>query len=143
MKDKADRLIDLFSLLIEYSYADEKSSCKNTPLCTLNSNDLKVLLALSSKNHPGIKEISEELQLPMSTLTGIFNKLVDKDLVERDRCEEDRRVVRVHLSRRGIDAAEQKKSNTQSFAENILAKLTETEQEQFLSLLEKITKTSN
>jgi len=139
MREKAEKLAVLFTELIENSYRDEKSACENTPLCSLSSNDLKVLTALSSKNHPSIKDISEELSLPMSTLTGIFNKLVQKKLVTRDRCESDRRVVRVELTSDGQKAAELKQTHTHNFAASILNSLNENEQIQFLNLLQKIT----
>lgn len=138
MKEKAEKLVVLFSELIENSYRDQKSACIDTPLCSLSSNDLKVLCSLNGKNHPSIKEISDELAIPMSTLTGIFNKLVTKNLVARDRCEEDRRVVRVHLTAFGREAAAIKKSNSHNFALEILQKLSNKEQDQLLLLLTKI-----
>ena len=143
MKEKADKLIDLFTLLIETRYNDEKSACADTPLCSLNSNDLKVLLSLTGKDFPSIKEIADELSLPMSTLTGIFNKLVMKGLVSRDRCENDRRVVRVNLTEKGHDAAILKKQNAQNFALSILEPLSEAEQDQLLNLLRKISGEKN
>ena len=139
MKEKAGRLIELFNILIETRYSDQKSAYSDTPLCTLNSNDLKVLLSLTTKDHPGIKEIADELSLPMSTLTGIFNKLVSKGLVTRDRCEVDRRVVRVHLTPKGLEAAMLKEENSRRFAVGILESLTEDEQDQLLKLLAKMT----
>ena len=139
MNEKSEQLIELFTKLFEYRYNDEKSSCAAPPLCSLSSNDLKVLCSLSGKDFPSIKEISEELSFPMSTLTGIFNKLVSKGLVSRDRCEFDRRVVRVNLTDHGREATKIKKDNNQNSARDILCRLTETEQDLFLALLEKIT----
>ncbi|MDC7225445.1 MAG: MarR family transcriptional regulator [Spirochaetales bacterium] len=139
MKEKADQLILLFTSLIEDLYSDEKSASVNTPLCSLSSNDLKVLLALDGKDHPSIKEISEEKSLPMSTLTGIFNKLVDRGLVERYRCRSDRRIVRVGLSAAGQEAVSLKKQHSEDFALKILSPLSGEEQNQLLELLKKIT----
>ncbi len=138
MKEKAEKLIRLFSELLENSNRDEKTACADTPLCTLSTNDLKVLLSLCDREHPSIKEISEELQLPMSTLTGIFNKLVDRKFVKRYRCVTDRRVVRVHLTKKGCDAAAIKRENSERFASAVLNILAENEQNQLLFLLEKI-----
>lgn len=138
MKEKAEKLVVLFSELIESSHRDQKTACIDTPLCSMSANDLKVLCALHGKNQPSIKEISEELAIPMSTLTGIFNKLVKKDFVYRGRCEEDRRVVRVHLTETGLRAAALKKNNSHNFALEILQKLSDNEQEQLLKLLKKI-----
>ena len=138
MKEKAEKLAELFNRLIEYNYEDTKSACSDTPLCSLNGNDLKVLCLLSCKENPAIKEISDELSIPMSTLTGIFNKLVSKQLVARDRCSEDRRVVRVRLTDVGREAAAIKHQHSRNFAEKILKSLNEDEQSQFLGLLDKI-----
>lgn len=138
MKEKAEKLIELFTELIKNGYQDEKSACADSPLCSLSSNDLKVLCSLNGKKHPSIKEISEELNFPMSTLTGIFNKLVKKELVVRSRCDQDRRVVRVNLTTKGREATALKKTTSQNFVIDILRKLTEQEQNQLLKLLYKI-----
>ena len=74
----------------------------------------------------------------MSTLTGIFNKLVSKKLVTRDRCSNDRRVVRVQLTENGRKAAEVKQQHSHNFAIRILSSLNEDEQQQLIGLLEKI-----
>ena len=138
MNQKAEKLIELFTELITNHYNNEKSACKNTPLCTLSSNDLKVLCSLNGKDFPSIKEISEELSIPMSTLTGIFNKLVTRGFVERYRCKEDRRVVRVNLTKKGIETTILKYQNSHNLALGILEKLNNEEQEQLLNLLSKI-----
>ncbi|MBI9106472.1 MAG: winged helix-turn-helix transcriptional regulator [Spirochaetales bacterium] len=138
MEAKADKLINLFTQLIETHYNDEKSACADTPLFSLNGNDLKVLCALCKKNSPNIKEISAELSLPMSTLTGIFNKLVSRGLVSRDRCKHDRRVVRVDLTEKGQEAAKIKNRTSQKFAVEILNSLSDSEQTELLRLLNKI-----
>ena len=138
MEKRADRLSELFSRLVAYNHQDEKSACADSPLCSLNSNDLKVLCLLSCKNQPAINEISDELAIPMSTLTGIFNKLVSKKLVTRDRCSNDRRVVRVQLTENGRKAAEVKQQHSHNFAIRILSSLNEDEQQQLIGLLEKI-----
>ena len=141
MKEKAEKLIELFTTLMENGYRDNKSACTDTMLCSLSSNDLKVLCSLNGKQDPSIKDISEELNFPMSTLTGIFNKLVAKELVARDRCREDRRVVRVKLTEHGKKATALKQTNSRQFAIDILRKLSEQEQDQLLNLLKKIVST--
>ena len=139
MKEKAAKLMELFGTIVESIYSDEKSACADSPLYCLNTNDLKVLLSLRDKENPGIKDIANELSLPMSTLTGIFNKLVSRGLVDRERCISDRRVVRVNLTEKGLEAALQKQKRGETIAVSILNKLDESEQSQLLNLLSKIT----
>ena len=138
MEQRAEKLIEIFTELLEQHYSDERSACRSSLLCSLNSNDIKVLCALDGKTNPNIKEISEELQFPMSTLTGIFNKLVEKGLVNRIRCSSDRRIVRVNLTPTGKEAAKLKKQSSYEFAMRILQPLQTEEQKQLLELLQKI-----
>jgi len=45
-----------------------------------------------------MSDISEKLGLSNSTVSGIIDRLEQRDIVKRVRSEEDRRVVYVHLS---------------------------------------------
>lgn len=45
-----------------------------------------------------ISDISEKMGLSNSTVSGIIDRLEQRDIVKRERSEEDRRVVYVHLS---------------------------------------------
>ena len=67
--------------------------------------------------------------------TRLMDKLCDKILIARDRCEQDRRVVYVKITERGLDLLTMiDNSNNLSFLENI----TEEEAVILSNLLDKI-----
>lgn len=67
--------------------------------------------------------------------TRLMDKLCDKNLIERERCENDRRVVYVKITATGLDLLKNIDDNkTVSFLE----KLTEDEAETLSNLLDKI-----
>ncbi|MEW6181747.1 MAG: MarR family transcriptional regulator [Bacillota bacterium] len=59
---------------------------------------LGVVIALRKKGEAKVSEISEELKLKDSTVSGILDRLEAQGFVERTRSREDRRVVYVRLS---------------------------------------------
>ncbi len=48
-----------------------------------------------------MSEVAQSLKITVGTLTTAINKLVKKGYVERNRCEEDRRSVKIKLTRKG------------------------------------------
>lgn len=52
-------------------------------------------------DNPTMTELSQVLSISMPTLTGIIDKLVKNEIVERNRDENDRRVVRVSVTDSG------------------------------------------
>jgi len=64
---------------------------------------LWVLRVLSRKSHLGLNELSQELLLSNSTMSGVVDRLVTAGLVKRERSEEDRRTIVVKLTEKGMD----------------------------------------
>lgn len=62
---------------------------------------IMVLKALSKGNKLKISEISKELSLVNSTVSGIIDRLEKQDIVSRIRSEKDRRIVYIELSNKG------------------------------------------
>ncbi len=62
----------------------------------------RILMLLSNNPDPlTMSELSSELNVPMSTATRIVDGLVQRDMVERVNDPNDRRVVRVGMSKNG------------------------------------------
>lgn len=66
-----------------------------------------ILLNIYKNDALPMKELSEKMNLDNSTITRIVNNLVRDGLIEREHSKEDRRVVLVKLSNKGIKEAEQ------------------------------------
>jgi len=131
-------LNNLFYHLFQKRFSTEKSACMNSPLSTLSYNDLKVLETIEMNGKLTMGCLSEELHLAMSTLTGITDKLVQKEFLERTRSDADRRVVEVRLTDKGHKAFAYRKSAHETISRNILSTLTNREQDLLLRLLKKV-----
>lgn len=60
--------------------------------------EILVLYHLQHKNkYAKVSELAADLFLPMSTLTGIIDKMVERNIVIRERNPEDRRIVAIQL----------------------------------------------
>lgn len=83
-------------------------------------------------------EIGEKMMVTVSNLTGIVDRLEEKGLVVRERDTDDRRVVRVTLTRKGIKLY---KSAIPLFEKNIsqfFSPLNKAQQRELASLLRKL-----
>ncbi|OPX44938.1 transcriptional repressor MprA [Ruminiclostridium hungatei] len=63
-----------------------------------SKNELLVLLYLYKRKSANMTEISEYICAPLNTATGVVGRLEKKNMVERLRGSEDRRVVNIVLT---------------------------------------------
>lgn len=68
----------------------------------LTSNDMHVIHAIGVGTKKNMSSIAKELSVTVGTLTISMNSLVKKGYVVRSRSTEDRRVVHISLSEKGI-----------------------------------------
>jgi len=83
-------------------------------------------------------ELSRALDTPLSTATRIIDGLVDKNWAARVADSEDRRVVRVTLTTKGVDLFQTIHSYFHDIINQILGQFTTEEREQLLFLLRKV-----
>jgi len=67
----------------------------------LTATQFIVLTKLWEEDGISFSELAERLDFDTPTLTGIIDRMERDGLVERQRCSEDRRVVRVHVTANG------------------------------------------
>ena len=77
------------------------------------------------------------MKFPMSTATGVIDRMVEGGWVCRDRSLKDRRVVEVRLTKRGREALRQKEEMGMAFCDAILNALDEKDQNAMLDILQK------
>lgn len=82
-----------------------------------------------------VTEVKERMIQKSPNATRLMDKLCDKKLIERIRCENDRRVVYVKISKKGLELI--KKINMSDFDIH-LNRLTESEAKMLNDLLDKI-----
>lgn len=92
-------LVDLFHDILEI---EEKSLRENGSDLTIT--EMHTIHAVGDERPRTMSEVAKELNITMGTLTTGIDKLIKKGYVIRRRTEEDKRVVLVELTDKGIEA---------------------------------------
>jgi DNA-binding MarR family transcriptional regulator len=99
----------------------------------------RILMLLSKNIEPlTMGELSSQLDVPMSTATRIVDGLVRGGMVERVNDPNDRRVVRVGMSKTGRDLYEAGMAYNKQRITKLLKGFTAEEQTQLLTLMNKL-----
>lgn len=93
-------LVNVFNKILRI---EEKMIRENSNL-DLTVTEMHTLDAIGPDYGGNMTEIAEKLSITVGTLTSSINRLLNKGYVERIRDEDDRRVVRVVLSPKGVEA---------------------------------------
>ena len=116
----------LVNLINELWELEEKAiiteECKD-----LTNNDMHVIEAIGLGDGNNMSSIAKKLNITVGSLTTAMNSLVNKKYVERRRSEEDRRVVFVKLTDRGVKAYRHHEDYHRQMTRAILDKLDEAE----------------
>lgn len=70
----------------------------------ISINDMHILEAVGIQEPKNMSTVARTLSVTVGTLTIAINNLVKKGYVERSRSQEDRRVVLISLSEKGVKA---------------------------------------
>ena len=100
------------------------------------STQCYTLLALKDSKGMTMQDLSDTMNLNASTMTRIVDKLVKGTFLQRDRHEEDRRIVMVSLTKHGKEAAEKLDSSLGNYYLRILENLPENRISEVLSAAE-------
>jgi DNA-binding MarR family transcriptional regulator len=99
----------------------------------------RVLILLSQSREPRtMSKLSTELNVPMSTATRIVDWLVHAGMVERVNDPNDRRVVRVNISKNGRELYETGMAHNKKRISRLLKDFLPEEQTQLLHLMNKL-----
>ena len=93
----------------------------------LTNNDMHVIEAIGLGDGNNMSSIAKKLNITVGSLTTAMDSLVNKKYVERRRSEEDRRVVFVKLTDRGVKAYRHHEDYHRQMTRAILDKLDEAE----------------
>ena len=139
--DLTQKANELFTYLdqLMYRYVVVESKSLDTPQGTLTHQEDKVVRILGLQGPRIMREIAAPLGLASSTATCIIDRLVNKNLVLRERSEKDRRIVKVKLTKAGKHICQKRRSGFIKLCRNMLNRLTPEEQTIYLSLTRKIT----
>ena len=99
----------------------------------------RMFVLLSQNQEPiTMSELSSTLNVPMSTATRIVDGLVKNDMAERVHDSNDRRIVRVGMSKNGRELYEMGMAYNKQRIANLLKDFTAEEQAELLRLMNKL-----
>ncbi|MBV6644402.1 MAG: MarR family transcriptional regulator [Cyclobacteriaceae bacterium] len=118
------------------------NSCMEAFGSAVAKRDFGFLIKLGSVGKMIMREVAEFLQVPMSTATGIIDKLIECGFVERDYSKEDRRIVLIELSTEGKRIYDMLQEKLYEFGELILQDFSGKDKESFIGFIEKAVATA-
>jgi len=96
-----------------------------------SKTEIFTILYLDKRKETTMTELVEYINVPMSTATGIVDRLVKKGYIARERSETDRRIVVLRLTDEGSGLLQKLKDLIYKYLDMILSGLTD-EEKQFL-----------
>ena len=114
-----DRLITFFSKEKEFQL----------PM-SLSKIDLLSIFIIGRYEKISMGKLAESINLPVSTATGMVNRLVKNGLVERVLNEANRRIINVRLSEKGRELIDSQRKLIDRNLDDIKTQLNDEEQEQ-------------
>ncbi len=106
----------------------------------LAKQDLMSLLMIDRLGECTMSQLAEHMSFPLSTTTGIVDRLVKKGYVHRFRSETDRRMVLIDLTEQGQGFAKETKQKLMQLIERLFEVLSDEEKALIFSLLDKVSK---
>lgn len=97
-----------------------------------------VLMTLGNAGEAIMTDLVERTHMAPPTATGIVDRLVSQELVERFRSDEDRRVVKVRMTEKGRSVLERVRNKRLELFEADVKVLTEEDRKILIELLERL-----
>lgn len=109
------------------------------PDIELSPREAKVLLLLGDRGTMIMTDLATASSAPLSTITRVIDRLENKQMIERFRSTEDRRIVMVKESGKGKRLRECFRRNQLDTATRLLQPLSNRERETLIELIDKLT----
>lgn len=127
MDDAYKTINNILVNLINEIWVLEEKAIITEEFKDLTNNDMHVIEAIGLGDGNNMSTLAKKLNITVGSLTTAMNSLVNKTYVERRRSEEDRRVVYVKLTAKGVKAYRHHEDYHRQMTQAILEKLSEDE----------------
>ncbi|KUO70025.1 MAG: TrmB family transcriptional regulator [Desulfosporosinus sp. BRH_c37] len=105
---------------------------------TVSKTELLAMLIVDRYGEVIMSQISDYINAPLSTTTGLVNRLVKNGYLQRERSDEDRRIVAIQLTDQGRSMMTEVKASIGSYLERINAVLSTEERQALFQIFLKI-----
>lgn len=103
-----------------------------------SKSEIFTMLFLDKRKEITMTELVEYINTPMSTATGIVDRLVKSGYIKRERSESDRRIVVLQLTEEGMQLIKNLKDNIFKYVNMAIDSLTEEEKQFMMSIIFKV-----
>lgn len=103
-----------------------------------SKNEVFIFWLLYQKREVNMTEIADYIHAPLNTATGIISRMEKNGLVVRTRSEEDKRVVNIRFSEKGLEQFESLIKELVSYGLKVMSSFTKDEMELFYKMTSKI-----
>ena len=105
----------------------------------MSKQELFTMMTVDRLKEATMGQLSDNMNFPMSTATGIVDRLVKKGYIERGKSDSDRRIVVISLTEKGKAITRDMKTMILSYIQKAYDVLDEAERETLLAIVDKVT----
>lgn len=118
-----DTLVKLFNEILDL----EEVALRTEDFKDITNNDMHIIEAIGLGEGNNMSTIAKKLSITVGSLTTSMNSLVKKQYAIRVRSKEDRRVVYIQLTEKGVKAYKKHEQFHHNLTEEVIKSLDETE----------------
>ena len=135
-EDKMNQFISAMFSLTSAIKCESEHCCK---ICgEINEKELMIVAFVGDNKSVKMSEIADFLKVPLSTLTSIADKLVANKFLVRNNSNEDRRVVKVALSEKGLESYKAFLTRKKAMTKKVLSHFNEKEHNKLIGHISKL-----
>ena len=121
--ERKARIEEIRGHMAVFRAAAERGRVRRLLQQSVSLTHVHVLTVLRAEGALPVGELARTLAVSVASATGIVSRMEDRDLVERSRTSDDRRVVTVSLTRQGRAALDQLEGRSREHFAAMLGKL--------------------
>ena len=110
----------------------------NSILMNCSKNEIMIFWLLYRKQEANMTEIAEYIHVPLNTATGIVSKMEKNEYILRSRLKEDKRVVVIKLTEKGISQVKAFVDEFTYYAMQIITSFSKEEMDVFFRMLKRV-----
>lgn len=107
-------------------------------LLSCSKNEVLVLWLLYRKEEANMSEIADYIHVPLNTATGVIGRMEKNELVLRNRSREDKRVVTIRLTEKGMAQVKALVGELTYYGTQVLASFSKEEMDIFYKMMNKV-----
>lgn len=103
-----------------------------------SKNEVMIFWLLYQRSEVNMTEIAEYIHVPLNTATGIINRMEKNELIVRTRSKEDKRVVLIGFSEKGMTQFQKLVNELMYYGMKVMSSFTKEEMDLFYKMTTKV-----